>query len=1025
MSQIFISKNNTTTIPLGINQTYIGATDVLTSYEEVDLNLTGSPSNATGTLYFEFSPDGNNWDVSVPLVVNDLTNFPPIPLRTVLPFFRVKYINGPIAQTTLRLTVVLHKNSSTRLTRFLNQDINTNEPVEIIRVAKSILPEGAATEGTLLNIESIIATESTLSNINTKLNTLGQKTASGSAPVVLASDQAVLSNPLRIDPTGTTAQPITDNGGSITVDGTVAVSNFPATQTVTGTVTANQGTPNSIGNSWPVEISDGSNILGTNTHPVRIDPTGTTAQPITDNAGSITVDSTQLPSALVGGRIDSNTGSWLGSTAPSVGSKTSANSIPVVIASDQAAVTVSGTITANQGGTWTVQPGNTANTTPWLTTISQGGNSAAVSAANALKVDGSAVTQPISAASLPLPTGAATLSEQQTQTTSLQLIDNLPHGMNAAFNNAVAIGGQLDDSGTTAATENNIAPARITAQRGIHVNLRDNSGTEIGTTTTPVNVTPTPPTDRTSTGTITALNGTVSVSTVGCAHVGLYFSGTWVATILAEGTIDGSNWFSLSVFPIDSGVGTQSASISQGLDSIVNNGQWLVNCHGFASVRVRSSLFSSGTLTAFLRATEASGPPDVQPIIPADSGAVDAFSRFRISSPESLFVSKQINDKQPLFWDDQQTSGGGTSSTYQTNKASTNLNVTLNVAGVRVRQTFRRFNYQPGKSQNIQMTGVLVQEGGVGSAASNRRIGLFDQNNGVFFVMTGTTLGVAVRTFTSGSAVTTIVSQSNWNLDKLDGSGGQGNQSGVTIDVSKAQIFVMDFQWLGVGRIRFGFNINGRTIYCHQVLNSNINSLVYMSTPNLPLRFEIESLGTGAATTATVNHICASVESEGGYEDIGFNLSVDRGATVLTTANNTNIYALLAIQLQSGFLSATIIPTYLSVMSPTANVSYRYMLILNPQTIAGAALTYNAVANSAIQFAIPIAANLVTIGTGTTLFSAYEISNKTSATSNPIVGQLQIGSSIAGVSDTLVLAVQPVPNAAADYYASLSWREII
>lgn len=62
-------------------------------------------------------------------------------------------------------------------------------------------------------------------------------------------------------------------------------------------------------------------------------------------------------------------------------------------------------VTASQAGTWTVQPGNTANTTAW-------------------KVDGSAVTQPISAASLPLPTSASTLAEQQTQTTALQLIDD-------------------------------------------------------------------------------------------------------------------------------------------------------------------------------------------------------------------------------------------------------------------------------------------------------------------------------------------------------------------------------------------------------------------------------------------------------------------------------------------------------------------------------------------------------------------------------------------------------------------------
>ena len=86
--------------------------------------------------------------------------------------------------------------------------------------------------------------------------------------------------------------------------------------------------------------NSGAVIAGTSTNPIRIDPTGTTAQPITDNGGSITIDTTQLPSALVGGRLDTNIGTWLGSTAPSVGQKNSVNSLPVVLASDQSQVTV-------------------------------------------------------------------------------------------------------------------------------------------------------------------------------------------------------------------------------------------------------------------------------------------------------------------------------------------------------------------------------------------------------------------------------------------------------------------------------------------------------------------------------------------------------------------------------------------------------------------------------------------------------------------------------------------------------------
>ena len=53
-------------------------------------------------------------------------------------------------------------------------------------------------------------------------------------------------------------------------------------------------------------------------------------------------------------------------------------------------------VTATQAGTWTVQPGNTANTTPWLFSVSQGGNTAQVTAGGAIKIDGSAVTQPVS-----------------------------------------------------------------------------------------------------------------------------------------------------------------------------------------------------------------------------------------------------------------------------------------------------------------------------------------------------------------------------------------------------------------------------------------------------------------------------------------------------------------------------------------------------------------------------------------------------------------------------------------------------
>lgn len=88
-----------------------------------------------------------------------------------------------------------------------------------------------------------------------------------------------------------------------------------------------------------------------------------------------------------------------------------------------------------------------------------------------------------------LPTGAATAANQSTEITSLQLLDDIPHSQNTALGKGVPLMGQLDDSSTTVATEENVAVARITAQRALHINFRNNSGTEIGTVSNPVSVT--------------------------------------------------------------------------------------------------------------------------------------------------------------------------------------------------------------------------------------------------------------------------------------------------------------------------------------------------------------------------------------------------------------------------------------------------------------------------------------------------------------------------------------------------------
>ena len=68
------------------------------------------------------------------------------------------------------------------------------------------------------------------------------------------------------------------------------------------------------------------------------------AVPIADGGGSITVDTDQLPAGLVNGRLNTNLGSWFGSTTPTIGQKPMTGSLPVTLASDQSSVAVAGSV---------------------------------------------------------------------------------------------------------------------------------------------------------------------------------------------------------------------------------------------------------------------------------------------------------------------------------------------------------------------------------------------------------------------------------------------------------------------------------------------------------------------------------------------------------------------------------------------------------------------------------------------------------------------------------------------------------
>jgi hypothetical protein len=393
----------------------------------------------------------------------------------------------------------------------------------------------------------------------------------------------------------------------------------------------------------------------------------------------------------------------------------------------------------------------------------------------------------------------------------------------------------------------------------------------------------------------------------------------------------------------------------------------------------------------------------------------DAFARMRTSFPFTIFDSKQIADNQPLFYDDQEVSGGGTSSSWDTDRSSTVMAVSATTAGLRVRQTLQCFNYQPGKSQMAIFTFVM----GDTDTGITKEVGLFNDENGIFLRNDGGVISLVVRSYVTGSADDTVIPQASWNIDAMDGDGG----SGITLDFEAAQIFFLDLEWLGVGSIRFGFFVDGSPYYVHKQNHANSIDSVYMTTPNLPVRYSIENDGTGAVDD--FEQICSTVISEGGVQPTGIVRSVDRGVTAITTASNTLVNPVLSIRLKSTHQDISVIPDKVQVFT-TANVDFRWSLLLNP-TVAGVdAVSWTSLDDSAIEYDVSRDNTNLLTG-GVQLDSGYGSSSNqvTIPIEAAIANALKIGADIAGNSDELVLAVQNLAAGTNPYYGSLTFRELL
>jgi hypothetical protein len=313
----------------------------------------------------------------------------------------------------------------------------------------------------------------------------------------------------------------------------------------------------------------------------------------------------------------------------------------------------------------------------------------------------------------------------------------------------------------------------------------------------------------------------------------------------------------------------------------------------------------------------------------------DAFYRLRVSSPSTLYEGSTVYDSSPVYYDDDITANASITGPGSDACMILSVNSSSVTNQYAARQTHYYGHYQPGKSYMAlfsfsfgpAVTGVVKRVGfyDVDNSNSNNPL------NGI--LLEQTTSGLSWKLY-KGDGTVQIATQggvipNDWNVDNLDGSG----PSGFNLDSSRAEknlLGFVDMEWLGVGRVRVGFFLNGIPVIVNVFNNENL-FVPYLNNPLLPIRYEVRKTANNS-NSGSLTEVCCTILSEGGFDPIGI---VRTFQSSQLTISSTNIKYCLAIRLKDGYSRADIKPVSLEIVSDLtggANVAYFSLYLWRPSS---------------------------------------------------------------------------------------------
>ena len=222
-----------------------------------------------------------------------------------------------------------------------------------------------------------------------------------------------------------------------------------------------------------------------------------------------------------------------------------------------------------------------------------------------------------------------------------------------------------------------------------------------------------------------------------------------------------------------------------------------------------------------------------------DPGTIDSFGHLLTASAANQIDIQFFRDTPTNLLTVTTAGGGATSQVGGAGKFETSTAGTANAKGVTTQST----SYRSGAEIFTIFTAAFtIPTDGNGF----QRIGLYDNDNGMFIGFEGTSFGVTIR---NGGSDTTVA-KGSFSEDSLTGAvGSKFTRDGApeAIDLTKFNVFRIRYGWLGSAPI--GFEIlapDGNWVTMHQVMQPNLATVASIENPDLPMTLHVSKTSADA-----------------------------------------------------------------------------------------------------------------------------------------------------------------------------------